>query len=203
MIISQMFKLWLASLITLALSCPSPICSCSSGTCTSCLASFAYFSNATCELCPIECATCSSSACNSCRPNYYLNSTSCVLCPLNCQICSPLPSITCTQCIVTLPTTRMATRLSKTIARLATTPTHSPAKHQPLSLLASQDSGKMATAVLLADNFACFAVVLQTAFNARADIKFQSVSAAIARVARSIARLVRVECARYVLTTTS
>lgn len=93
--------------------------------------------------------------------------------------------------------------MSKTNARLATTPTHSLAKHQPLSQLASQDTGKTETAALLADNFACSAVVHPTAFNARAGIRFQSVSVAIARVAQPIARLVQVECVRNAFTTTS
>ena len=195
-----MFKLWLASFFALALSCPTPICTCSSDTCTACLASFAFFSNSTCELCPIECATCSPSACLSCRPNYYLINSSCVLCPLNCQTCSPLPSPTCTQCIVTLTTTRTATRLSKTNARLATTPTRSPAKRQPQSQPASQDTGKTETAALLADNFACSAAVPPTASNARADIRSQSASAAIARAAQLNARPARAESARNAFT---
>lgn len=197
-----MFKLWLVGLFALALSCPNSICSCSDGNCTACLASFAFFSNATCSLCPIECASCSSSACVSCRPNYYLANSSCLLCPLNCQTCSPLPSLTCTQCIVTLFTTRMATRSSKINALHATMPTPSPAKPQPQSLPASPGTGKTETAVLLADNFAYSAAVRQTASNARADIRSPLVSEAIVPAAQATARLVREVSARNAFTTT-
>jgi hypothetical protein len=53
----------------------------------------------------------------------------------------------------------------------------------PLPLLpVLRGTGRMETAVLLADNFVCSAVAHQIVFPARMDIRYQSASAAIARL---------------------